>query len=198
MTAHDMVWTAPTSGVALYAGTVAYQGDLALLQPWIVAATGNAGVRFGGHLSGTAQLQQTESQIACKTESDIEQLVVAGPSGQPFQDQHVHCVLQCSYQAADDTLKIEQCELASAVASARAGGQIAMSGPADVQLNGDLTYQWDKFNQLLQPFTGSSIQFSGGGTSPISYRGPLSSAQGRPAGAAIHGSESLWLADRAR
>ena len=141
-------------------------------------------MRFGGHLSGTAQLQQTESQIACKTESDIEQLVVAGPSGQPFQDQHVHCVLQCSYQAADDTLKIEQCELASAVASARAGGQIAMSGPADVQLNGDLTYQWDKFNQLLQPFTGSSIQFSGGGTSPISYRGPLSSAQGQ-AGAAL-------------
>ena len=30
LTAHDMVWTAPTSGVALYAGTVAYQGDLAL------------------------------------------------------------------------------------------------------------------------------------------------------------------------
>ena len=46
---------------------------------------------------------------------------------------------------------------------ARAGGQIALGSPGDVQLSGDLSYQWDKLNLLLQPYTGTSIQFSGRG-----------------------------------
>ena len=47
-------------------------------------------------------MQQADGQIVCKSESDIEQLVVAGTTGQPFQEPQVHCVMQCSYQMADN------------------------------------------------------------------------------------------------
>jgi hypothetical protein len=178
LSAKDIVCSTPPQGAMQVGGTLAYEGDLERLQPWIAAATGNPGLRLAGRLKGTAQLQQGDGQILCKGEGNVEQLVVAGQSGQPFQDPQVHCVVQCSYQVADNTLKIEQCELTSGVAGARAGGQIALGGPGNAQLNGDLTYQWDKINLLLQPFTGTSIQFTGGGTSPFAYRGPLSPAQG--------------------
>ena len=129
-------------------GTIAFQGDLERLQPWIVAATGSTGLRLAGRLSGTAQIQQTEAQIVCKAESDVEQLVVAAPSGQSFQEPRAHCVVQCSYQIADNTLKIDQCELSSAVAGARTAGQVVLSKPGDVQLSGEVSYQWDKLNLL--------------------------------------------------
>ncbi len=173
-------------------GKFTYQGDLERLQAWIVAATGSTGLRLAGRLSGTAQVQQTEGQIVCKNESDVEQLAVAAPSGQSFQEPQVHCALQCSYQIADNTLKIDQCELSSGAAGARAAGQIVLSKPGDVQLSGDVSYQWDKLNLLLQPYWGDSIQFYGAGTSPIAYRGPFSPAQGQASAALQFSGANLY------
>ena len=165
-------------------GALGYQGDLERLQPWIIAATGSTGLRLAGRLSGTAQVQQTEGQIVCKAENEVQGLVVTAPSGESFQEPQVHCGVQCSYQIADNLLKIDRCELTSGVAGVRAGGQIALGSPGDVQLSGDVSYQWDKLNLLMQPYWGPSIQFYGAGTSPIAYRGPFSPAQSE-AGAAM-------------
>ena len=130
-------------------GTISYQGDMQRLQPWIVAASGARACGFAGRLSGTAHVQQTASQIVCKAQNDIQQLVVAAPSGQSFQEPQVHCAVQCSYQIADKVLKIDQCELSSGVAAARVGGQIVLVSPGNVQLSGDVSYQWDKLNLLV-------------------------------------------------
>jgi hypothetical protein len=100
--ARQLVW--PTS----LEGTVSYQGEIAPLQPWIEAATGNAGLRLAGRVSGTAAVQQTDGNVTCKAENDIEQLSVEAPSMQPFHDPRVHCAMQCSYQTADGLLKIDQ------------------------------------------------------------------------------------------
>jgi hypothetical protein len=85
-----------------------YRGDIAQLRPLIDAATGNSGLRLAGRLTGNAAIQQSEGNIVCKAESDVEQLAVDVPNGQSFQDPHVHCVAQCSYQTADGMLKIDQ------------------------------------------------------------------------------------------
>ncbi len=85
-----------------------YQGDIAQWQPLIDAATGNSGLRLAGRLAGNAAIKQSEGNITCNAESDIEQLNVDAPNGQSFHDPHVHCVAQCSYQTADGLLKIDQ------------------------------------------------------------------------------------------
>ena len=85
-----------------------YQGDIAQLQPLIDAATGSAGPRVTGRLAGNAVIQQTDGNITCKAESDIQQLTLDMPSGQSFRDPHVHCVAQCGYQTANGLLSIDQ------------------------------------------------------------------------------------------
>ncbi len=100
-------------------------------------------------------------------------------NGQSSQEPRVRCVVQCSYREADGLLKIDQCELTTGVAGVKASGQIAVTQTGgDVQIGGNIDYQWDKLGPLLQPFLGAAVQIHGGGTSPISYRGPLSPAQG--------------------
>jgi hypothetical protein len=87
---------------------ITYRGDIGQWQPLIDIATGHAGVRLAGRVAGNAAIQQSESGIVCKAESDVEQLNVDAPNGQSFRDPHVHCVVQCGYQMADGMLKIDQ------------------------------------------------------------------------------------------
>jgi hypothetical protein len=89
-------------------GSAAYQGEIAPLQPWIDAATGNSGLRLAGSLSGTANIQQTDGNLVCKAENDIQQLSVTAPSVQPVHDPRVHCAVQCSYQTTNGLLTIDQ------------------------------------------------------------------------------------------
>jgi translocation and assembly module TamB len=192
LNAKDVVYTISGSGPLQISGTVTYQGDMERLQPWIVAATGGTGLRLAGRVNGTAQLQQSDGQIACKAENDVDQLVVTAPSGQSFQEPRVHCALQCNYQIASNVLKIDQCELSSGAAGARAGGQIVLGNPGDVQLSGEVNYQWDKLNLLLQPYCGTSIQFSGSGASGVSYRGPLAPSQGEAAAALMFTAANVY------
>ncbi len=136
----------------------------------------------GWHATGLQlEAQWAAGQIRCKAESDVDQFVVATASGQP--ESRVHCAVQCSYQIADNVLKIDECELSSGIAAARAGGQIGLGNPGDVQLTGEVSCEWDKLNPLLQPYCGTAIQFSGSGTSPIAYRGPFSPARGEASAA---------------
>ena len=185
----DSLWG---NGPLQLGNAITYQADLADLQPWIVAATGSNGLRLAGRVSGTAQIEQTTGQIILKTEGDVQQLSVAAPSGQAFQEPRAHCVVQCSYLVNDSVLKIDQCELSTSLATARAGGQIALRSPGDVQLNGDVGYQWDKLNFLLRPYCGTAVQFAGGGTSPIAYRGPFSPAAGQASAALQFSGASIY------
>ncbi len=89
-------------------GSAAYQGEIAALQPWIDAASGSAAPRLSGRLSGSVAVQQTDGEFACKSENDIEQLAVAVPSGKTFEDPRLHCTVQCSYQTADGSVKLDQ------------------------------------------------------------------------------------------
>jgi len=88
-----------------------YQGDMARLGPWLSAATGGTGLQFGGRLSGTAFVQQSEGNFACRAEGDIEQLTATAASGESLQDPRVHCAIEGGYQTAGGLLSIDQAEL---------------------------------------------------------------------------------------
>ncbi len=90
-------------------GSAAYQGEIAALQPWIDAAARQ--IRPAGWPAASVERpasKQADGVLACKSDNDIEQMAVAAPSGQSFQDPRVHCAVQCSYKAADGTLKLDQ------------------------------------------------------------------------------------------
>ena len=90
-------------------GSAAYQGEIAALQPSDRRRrAGKSAPRLAGRLSGTASVQQADGVLTCKSDNDIEQLAVIEPSGQSFQDPHMHCAVQCSYKAADGTLTLDQ------------------------------------------------------------------------------------------
>ena len=61
----------------------------------------------------------------------------------------------------------------------------SMPGNGPVQINGTISYDWDKLNLLLQPYCGTSVQFAGTGTSPIAYRGPFVARTRGEASAAV-------------
>ena len=106
LTAKQIVCSTPADGPPQITGTLNYEGDVSRMQPWIVATIGPTNLRFAGRLTGSAVVQQSEGVIACKAESDIEQLTVASPSGQSFQDPRVHSVLHCNYQP-DGQIRID-------------------------------------------------------------------------------------------
>ena len=184
----DSLWG---NGPVQLGNAITYQADLAHLQPWIASATGTSSLRLAGRVSGTAQVELASGQIICKTEGDVQQLAVTAPSGQSFQEPRLHCVVQCSYLTADNVLRIDQCELSTDLASAGRRTDRARS-PGDVQLNGDVSYQWDKLSLLLQPYCGTAIQIAGGGTTPIAYRGPFSPAAAQASAALQFSGASVY------
>lgn len=182
MQARDVAITMPPVGPWQVVGAASFTSNLERLRAWFAAPGVPPAWRLAGQLVGTLQLQPSDGRIQCKTDADITNLIVTGSSGNPFQEPKVHLTAVGAYQPQDGAVRLDQLELTSGIVAAKATGQtVTVNGKNDTQLNGELTYDWDRLTTLLQPIVGPSVRISGQGKAPLSYRGPLWPPQGQAA-----------------
>ena len=158
--------------------------------------------RMDGSYQASGQVTLSANSLAfSQTKINTTQLALAAPAWN-WSEPAIELNAAGRYDFASARLQFDSASLAtSAIAlnlnagapGTPAAAQVVLGNPADVQMSGDMTYQWDRLNPLLEPYTGTSVRFFGTGTSPIAYHGPCWPAQGegsaalRFAGANLYG-----------
>ncbi|MCC6125338.1 MAG: hypothetical protein IT426_10275 [Pirellulales bacterium] len=181
VSAQDFVCSLPESGPVELAGTVQYQGNLARLWQCIGDRAQPSAYELGGAMGGTAQFKQTGGVIHCETAAEVANLVVANASGQQFQEPKIALAAVADYDNKSNVLKIAKAELSSSTIAASALGEVGMKEQIAANINGQMSYDWNRISELLRPSFGKKIRFFGRGTGPATWRGPLSLEKGQSA-----------------
>jgi len=136
------------------------------------------GLKLGGNCQASGQVTLAADSLTINPiKLSVNGLSMSGANWN-WTDPAVELNLAGRLNYAASRLQVDKCELITGLVGARANGQIQLGEPGNLQLAGDMTYQWEKINSFLQPYCGTAIQFSGTATSPITYQGPLSGAGG--------------------
>ena len=168
----------------------------------LVALLSPQSPRMDGSYQASGQVTLSANSLAfSQAKINTTQLALAGPAWN-WSDPAIELNAAGRYDFSSARLQFDSASLAtSAIAlnlnagppGTPAAAQIVLGNPADVQVSGDVTYEWDKLNRWLEPYTGTSIRFFGTGTSPIAYHGSCWPSQGegsaalRFAGADLYG-----------
>ncbi len=175
-----MVLDVPEEDPPKIAASLKYRGNLQRLHQWITDPKARPQWRIAGQLSGTAELSQSAGMTDARLDADVGNLAITFSSGKRFHEPTVHLAARGRYEHQAKLLRLEHLDLASGTLAARTAGRIARGDDrTDVQLAGQVDYDWKKLCGLLRPYVGSGVQIVGRGTGPASYRGPLALAEAR-------------------
>src|SRR5260221_937681 len=130
---------------------------------------------------------QTTAQLAAA----IDNLAVSEGATAPFwQEKRLTIAAGGKYDHTADTVSLDSFDIASAAFRFQGAGKITkLSGTQDVDLAGQVDYDWQTLGPLLRPYLGTQLQIAGRQSRRFSIHGPLT-ATVAPANAA----DSLaWL-----
>jgi hypothetical protein len=191
--AKDTTLKLPSGGPANIVGSIAWQADLARLANWTHDPKKPASINATGRFSGQANVTESGAVTTAQLGAAIDNLAVADAahSTAPFwQEKRLAITAGGKYDHAADTVKLDSFDVASTALHLQGAGQIAkLSGTEDVNLAGQVDYDWQTLGPLLRPYLGTQFQIAGRQSRQFSLRGPLAAAVA-PAGA----NDSLaWL-----
>jgi len=131
------------------------------------------GLRLAGTYQASGQLVFSADALAFRqTKINATQLALTSPAWN-WSDPAIELNAAGRFDFASSRLLLESANLVGSTIALDAKDVVCASpGNGPVQIDGTVLYQWDKLNLLLQPYTGTSIQFSGAGTSRFAYRSP--------------------------
>lgn len=154
--------------------TVAYQVGLDRLQQWLAGPpTQTPSWRVVGTLGGTAQIQRTGDLLSGGLDATLTNLVGTMPSGKRIGQPEIRLVAQGNYDCKSGLVRIDAARLSSDGLSCTAGGRIDTGGKqTDLQLAGQLDYDFQRLAGVLQPLLGDSVRIAGRGSQPMAFRGP--------------------------
>lgn len=175
------------------AGSVTYKADATQLARWSrdprVASMWN----MGGQAAGQGQLKYGSGQISLDVDSTVDgfEIVWAQPQAAPtpqnalfqpvaaqapplaWREQRIAVALHAVYDAVQDLLQISQAQVAaSAVRCAVSGTVAALSTQRNLDLKGEVEYDWQQLLPLLQAFVGRGVTIAGHETRPFALTGP--------------------------
>jgi translocation and assembly module TamB len=179
--ASNVVMAMPEIGPTEMAGNLNYEGDVGRMRQWFVDPKTKLppSWQLGGQLKGSAIVQQTAGVIHGTTTAEVANLAVVDSLGKQVQEPIVRLVAQGDYSTQSKTLQLTQCEFtSSAVTAAAAGNMTPANGRNNAQLEGKVNYDLQRLSTLLGPCLGPNVRAAGRGSSSVSYRGPLSLAEG--------------------
>ncbi len=194
-------------------GQVEFSGDLEKLHRWTLRPGEPAPLVFAGRLSGRTELQVTGDVTAAKIEARIDDFAAIGQSApaaeidQPanllrrgragaarteqvplWQEKQVVLNFRGQYDRRADAAKLESLELASNALRIRAAGGIgAMSREANLDLRGEVAYDWETLSRVLRPYVGDDAQIEGRETRQFAVRGPIKKLMETPTATAGSG-----------
>ncbi len=184
--AKDFVLSMPNAGPLELAGTVQYQSNLARLQQCFADPSKPSSWGLGGVLAGSAQFKQADGVIRCETTAEATNFAVADASGQQFIEPKVAVTAAGAYSNEKKLIQIEKAELSSSTIAASALAQIGMKEQTTADVNGQASYDLNRISDLMRPVFGRKVRFSGRGTGPLTWRGPLALDKGQA------GAELKW------
>ncbi len=188
----------PNRTAAALAGTVAYKADTGQLAHWVHDPRRPLAWNIAGQAAGQGQIKYADGIATADIESTIDGFELAGVNRQPAQappsralfqsaaavaqpavwrEQQLKVAFHAVYDRTKDLLQIAEAQIAAAALRWGLSGTVAnMSGERDLDIKGEVEYDWDQLTPLLQGFVGSGIRVAGHQTSPFTLAGPCSTA----------------------
>lgn len=176
----------PTIGDRLR-GKVQWQADVARIEKWLVAAEAAARWPAGGRVWGTVEMLETPAGLNVRVESTGSQLTLgtaagaagAAGEGRLWAEPNATLVLEITAAggadpAAAERLVVNRLALDSSTMAFTAAGHVGeRSSRRMVELDGTVSYDWERLSRVLTPWTGGRVRLAGGGARPFALRGPL-------------------------
>ncbi|NQT13020.1 MAG: hypothetical protein HQ582_09750 [Planctomycetes bacterium] len=172
--ADKVVCTFPPEGSPELTGSVAYRGSLDRLERWTGDDAEPSAWHLLGQFSGKAELRHSAGMTTALVETTIADLIATHQSGRQFHEAQIQLSGRGAYDAQSRSIHLEEASLGCGTLGLETAGRIALAdGQTNLELAGRLDYDMDKISQLLRLSAGDTVRISGRGSSPVSYRGPL-------------------------
>lgn len=171
-------------------GRVDLTADLSRLSSWFPTWTTQAGLLPGGLLRASAEVGGADSGsaregVAVAANGRIENLALdsitmsqQGPvSERVWNEPELKFAVGGRLSERSESLTLDQAQVTFAGLSADATGTVSdWSTTGLIDLQGQVSYDWDQLSQRLAGGWQQSVQLAGRGTEPFAYQGPLSGA----------------------
>ena len=181
-------------------GQVEFNGDLEKLHRWTQRPGEPASLVFAGRLSGRTELQVTGDVTAAQIEARIDDFAAIGQTAPAAEIDQPANLLRRGRAGAARTEKVPlwqekevalnfrgQYDRRGGLGKARivgagverrcgfcaAGGIGAMSREANLDLRGEVAYDWETLSRVLRPYVGDDAQIEGRETRQFAVRGPI-------------------------
>ena len=116
----------------------------------------------------------------------------APPPPPAWREQQLKIAVRGSYDPSQDLLQMAQAEVASNALRCSVKGTVgACSSEQDLDLRGELEYDWQTLAPLLRPYLGPGVNISGHETRPFMLHGPWAAAVGKKQWQAMTGNCSI-------
>ena len=176
--ASSRVLNVPEKGSPTATGAVGYQGDLGRLQAWVLGPLALRGWTLGGTFAGQGTLQETGAVIGGALDTTLTNLTLENVNGKRLKEPELRLRVRGDFSPRKGVIELQQCELASTLLGGSTAGKVAtQAGRTDLDLTGDVYYDLERLSQLLTPYTGEMLRFSGQGKAPTTFRGPFNLAE---------------------
>lgn len=195
----------PAGGLERVAGDAAYRGDLDKLSRWKNQALPRPSYHLMGLIEGRSHLVHEVQAITANVDARITNLVVADLETTTNQQLHwvalwrepeLRVLGKGSYQTEADSFRLDEATLTASGLNLAAHGSLAnLSGAQQIDLQGELGYDWDLLQERLGESVRKSIRLRGKQTRPLSLQGSLASltrqTPGQPAVVDLKGDAGL-------
>ena len=179
------------NGIARLVAEVDYEADLKQVSHWMNLATEKPSYYLVGMLTGKANITQQDNVMTAKLDTMIDKLVIAGlqtpPDGQPtwsvlWKEPQVKVAAVANYDVAADTMSLDSSSFDVSGLSVGAKGTLtACATKQQIDLTGDIAYDWDLLIKRFGENLTRNVQLSGKDHRPFSVKGSLASLSSTPA-----------------
>lgn len=172
-------------GIAKLSGMVDYEVDLKQVSEWMNAAAEKPSYYLVGMLTGKGTVTQQDAIMTAKLDSQIEKLVIAGlktsPEGKSawevlWKEPLLKMAATGNYDSSADKLLLEASSIdVDGLSVGTKGSMTACSTRQQIDLTGDIAYDWDALVKRFGESLSEHIQLSGKDHRPFSVQGSLAS-----------------------
>lgn len=188
----------PANGSPNVVGSLSWQADLARLSNWLHDPRTPPGTSAAGRFAGEASVTDDGKTTTAQLAAAIDNLAVfdgasaaapaaqrpplaatAGASAPFWQEKRLTIAAGGRYDRAADAVRLDSFDVASTALHFKGAGQVAkLSSTQDVDLAGQVDYDWQTLGPLLKPYLGNDFQIAGRQSRQFAIKGPLASNVG--------------------
>lgn len=160
-------------------GTVAIRTTLDRMQQWdMVTRTVPSEWTLRGDVAGKSAFRMVEGKVAFDADASVEQFAAYHQGNQKMKEPKIRVTANGQYDPEARSIELLGTRLESELVGASASGNLNFAGEATrIDVNGQYEYDLVRLSEIARTHLGLPLFAAGRGTSPFSYRGPISLAE---------------------